>query len=159
MKQYRVDILRIVLFLLLPGAFFGLISTAIVLIYRTQGNVKGDILSAFIFLAIPTIVIPLIIFANYLRHDHLTIIKEIDDSNYVQLTNKNCSIIIEKSRIRLIIERSYQSTRAWFYCKYWIIYYNNTKYIISSLPISDVKMYELFGDQKFKRICKFIPLI
>lgn len=159
MKQFRVTIWRILSFLVLPAVSFGFISFVVILIYCTQGHVKDEILAAFIFLAIPTVVIPSVILRNYFRHDHLNSINKTGDPNVIQLNNNGDSILIEKSRIRLIVERSYPSTGTWFYCKYWIIYHNSKKYVISSLLISDVDMYELFGDQLFKRICKFIPVI
>jgi hypothetical protein len=157
--RYTINLTRLILFLLQPILATIFIVVLLFLIYKNENHLRLDLLCAFIFLSIPLIIIPTILFLNYLIYDQFVKIIISENDKQVIITKRKSIITIEKDKIQQIIERSYQSTSGWSYCKYWIIYYGNEKIVISSLPINDINFYKLFGDNKLKKISKFIPII
>jgi hypothetical protein len=143
----------------MPLIFALLIAGVMYLMISIDHKVRYNLLFALLFLYIPTGVIPIIIYINYFIYDRHTIIEQSYDPNIVILRKKEKFVKIEKDKIRLIVERGNYSTEGWFYCRYWIIYYERKKYIISSLPIKDRNFYLLFCNNSFKRIKKFFPII
>jgi hypothetical protein len=159
MKKYSINLIRLIFFLLQPILATIFIVASLLFLYKSENQLRLDLLAAFIFLSIPFVILPLIIFINYFIHDQFLEITQPENSKLITITRKDSYKTIEKDKIQLIIERSYQSTSGWSYCKYWTIYYGNEKFVISSLPINDSNFYKLFCDNKFKRISKFIPII